>query len=531
MVVRRSFGTWGGIASAGLATVLTLLVVGCSGGSGAKPTGDGGGGGGATGGNGSAGSGGGGNGLAGASGAAGSGGGVGGATGAAGSTSAAGAGGSMITADAGGPDAAKDAADAGVADAGLVGDGAAVKRANLPGPADSSFHALTPVATDLPGSARGLTADGAGNVYLLLPNTPSGQRIVKLDTTWQVAWSAPLAPVLMTAVPTTTAGTAVDIAATPAGEVFFAGQTNTAAALAGETTLGGTDLLLGHVTAAGQPDWAHQFGGAFNENGLFVRVTGDGSPIIFGTATGQLPAQPSTASGGPFAINYSAAGVRGWTRQLPGLNARAFFDVTVDGSGNSFGLSAGSSVGAPVVFRVNADGTVGWTGNSFAPVPVTSTGGETFHVAAAPGGGFFTLHGYSPACVLTRWDANGSPMWYRLSAEHNVVIDAVENVIWRGRFLSCDGIKVTSDAVYIAGSFENYFMNGSVPRPSTSPIYVGRYDLEGNQAWFTMLDLRGGTFFRFVVDGHGDPIVSGWVTPGNRTDVHRLRAADGVLAN
>ncbi|MDB4915871.1 MAG: hypothetical protein JWM95_3515 [Gemmatimonadetes bacterium] len=42
----------------------------------------------------------------------------------------------------------------------------------------------------------------------------------------------------------------------------------------------------------------------------------------------------------------------------------------------------------------------------------------------------------------------------------------------------------TSDALYLAGTYSNTYMNGAAPPPATSPAFVLKTDLNGQQLWF-----------------------------------------------
>jgi hypothetical protein len=43
---------------------------------------------------------------------------------------------------------------------------------------------------------------------------------------------------------------------------------------------------------------------------------------------------------------------------------------------------------------------------------------------------------------------------------------------------------VGADAIYLMGVYDNTYKNGANPPPSTSPVFVGRYDLDGARVWF-----------------------------------------------
>lgn len=378
--------------------------------------------------------------------------------------------------------------------------------------------------SDGPTFVEGFTADGSGNLYLLGPaitETPS-QQIIKLDAELATVWATQL-PVASGS--TVALNTAKGIAATASGEVYYAGDASVP--LAGETAGGGQDIFLGKLGSNGDAAWAHQFGGSGDEAEAFLRIATDGSALVYGTSSGQLPQQPASAAKGVFAVNYSADGVRGWTHQLDS-GRPSLLAVDVDPSGAAYGVDVGGS--QPAAFKLGADGSELWTGLALKGLPSLASGSQPFHVAAAADGGYFSFHGYYPTCFLARWSADGDLLWYRASARRDVVIDDVEGVIWHGAFRECSALAVSSDRVYLAGYFENSYENGSSVRSSTYPLFVGSYDLAGEQKWFRLLNNPGegglGPVY-LVLDSNAQPVLA--TSTAIHTYVARFNAPDGAL--
>ncbi len=76
----------------------------------------------------------------------------------------------------------------------------------------------------------------------------------------------------------------------------------------------------------------------------------------------------------------------------------------------------------------------------------------------------------------------------------SAVLDPVENVIWNGRVSeslspfslgrTSPPFVVGSNAIYLVGIYNNSYLNGSIAKPTTEALYVGRYDLSGARVWF-----------------------------------------------
>jgi hypothetical protein len=75
-------------------------------------------------------------------------------------------------------------------------------------------------------------------------------------------------------------------------------------------------------------------------------------------------------------------------------------------------------------------------------------------------------------------------VWTRKFATQTATLDAAEGETWTGKFDAPTVLRVTSDAIYIAGVYTNSYQNGSSPPPGTRPDYVARLDLTGQQLWF-----------------------------------------------
>jgi hypothetical protein len=76
----------------------------------------------------------------------------------------------------------------------------------------------------------------------------------------------------------------LDVAVGPDGSVAWAICTDELVEVGGETfePIGGSDLVVGKLSPAGDPLWTHRFGGEFNERCGGIAIDGDGQVIIGG---------------------------------------------------------------------------------------------------------------------------------------------------------------------------------------------------------------------------------------------------------
>lgn len=266
------------------------------------------------------------------------------------------------------------------------------------------------------------------------------------------------------------------------GEAFLGGIVTYK--LPGETLSNNAqDAWVGKVDAQGKLAWAHQWGPATHT--AAIAIGPNGSVVAIGSSTGQVPGNPPTNAGGHFAARYEADGARTFLKQYPGGNV-GLQSLLLSSAGDLyFGLSSTS------IRHIASDGTlVGDSVISIAPEAAPAWG----HVAFAPGEeavhDFVQIfNGPSPAGLITGvWSLlglDGKALWYRPTAKKTAVIDAVEGVTWTGTFSQFSTFVVTTDAVFLAGKYNNSYTNGANPKPPTSPLFVGRYTLEGEQVWFT----------------------------------------------
>jgi hypothetical protein len=115
----------------------------------------------------------------------------------------------------------------------------------------------------------------------------------------------------------------------------------------------------------------------------------------------------------------------------------------------------------------------------------------------------------------------------------------LEGVVWTGHFVMGSAVAISADAIYINGGYENSYQNGSVPKPTTNPGFVARYDLQGNQIWFkeylinspadTTLGPISVSPGPMAFNSNGDLLVAVRTPTSRAWMLLRLKASDGSM--
>ncbi len=225
---------------------------------------------------------------------------------------------------------------------------------------------------------------------------------------------------------------------------------------------GKRDVYLVKVDSVGQTVWSRTYGGADNDEGCSVRVTGDGY-IICGTTSSRGAGYSDL-----YLIRTNTVGDTLWTKTFGGVGGEsgsAVREVTgggfvAVGSTGSFGEGYSSIY----LVRVDASGDSLWA---------VTLGGDKADfgsgIEIAPDGGFVIIgstasygSGYSDA-YLIKTDLAGVPTWQQTFGGSNDD---------RGY-----SVRPTRDGGYvIAGTTESFGAQGI-------DIYIIRTDLFGNHIW------------------------------------------------
>jgi hypothetical protein len=185
---------------------------------------------------------------------------------------------------------------------------------------------------------------------------------------------------------------------------------------------------------------------------------------------------------------------------------------------------------------------------SFLPVALTSTKGAFYSRGSYHLSAYALAPSVAPSddIALGLFDLNLVQQWARPDEPERLDTPpnraSITDYTWKGDFhdpgqswLGLTQLAASSDAVYLMGDYHNDTkINGMYN--NYFPIYVGRYDLQGNRVWFQEFvpDESGLTSAslissqrRLFVAPDGNPIV--FMTSSKGTYIFRLNANDGTL--
>jgi hypothetical protein len=405
------------------------------------------------------------------------------------------------------------------------------RRADLEGP-DTDQPLITIGSQYLKDLDGRMYVDSVGNIYF--EGLEQGQNITisKYNASLSKLWGVSLTDLGFDFY--TSNGVIPAIALTHDDEILVGGFTATA--LPGETASGSFhDAVVGKIDGDGNVVWLHQWGSGGQQETVAVAEGPDGAVLAMGPCSGQAPKNPASVTGGPFTARYEADGTRTWLKQFEPLGvaaARPEGSLFVDDSGHQYVNVAAQP---ETLIKIDGDGSEEWRYS----LPTEDSGSPLYGLLAwAPSKASF--FGLSTAArqgavrdSLAKYRLDGTNAWYRKTAEQSAVIDDVEGVTWTGSFGSLDQLVVDADGIFIGGGYENVYAHGSVPRPSTFPAFVARYDFDGNRVWFQefvpddLETLRPTTDVRgLVMDPDHHLIVA---IHSITTHMFKLDAGDGTL--
>ncbi|MGK3959706.1 hypothetical protein WMF38_42500 [Sorangium sp. So ce118] len=205
------------------------------------------------------------------------------------------------------------------------------------------------------------------------------------------------------------------------------------------TSQGKRDVFLVKLDAAGNVQWARQFGDAEDQAGTGVAVDGAGNIVLVGWFSGRISfggdkGLVTEAKSDLFIAKLDAAGDHLWSKSANATNAAEALGVAVDGAGNV--LVTGS-------FR-------SWV--NLGESPLTTSGDKDI--------------------LLLKLDENGVPLWsedYGDDADQegaSVAVDLAGNVLLTGSFLGSVGV---GDDVHAA--------------TGAADALVAKLDLDGSPLW------------------------------------------------
>jgi hypothetical protein len=401
-----------------------------------------------------------------------------------------------------------------------AGEGGPMNLGYIAGPVtDNQAIVTVPLTMTSMYSVDWFFSDAAGNLFLagngtyaLFPDgggvqdEPEGFFLDKYSPNFKPLWSVPLPPP-----PPGTEITFNYVTGAPGGGFLLSGDTSPNPPYS---------LSIGKLHADGSLAGLKSYGPYPNSTVVDAQTeTPDGALLVIGTVAVPAPKDPTSTVNVLWLARYEADGTTTFFKQYPcsvycinpSLSDSA---LLVEVSGNIDFATANSIVkfdahGMPI-------GTISLTSQyKFGAGTIGS-------VDLAPNmDGFYswapvqdTARGYGEKSLtlgLERYDADGRLMWYRLSElPRTGVIDAGSNETWTGSFPATSSVTqiywrivVTKDSVYLLGAYENDYSQGE----STFPLYIGRYDLNGNRIWFQELAMAGHAIAHTAASSHLDPNV------------------------
>ncbi|MDP9299837.1 MAG: DUF1996 domain-containing protein, partial [Actinomycetota bacterium] len=102
------------------------------------------------------------------------------------------------------------------------------------------------------------------------------------------------------------------VAALP-GQLYVAGSTT--GAFRGETSAGGSDVVIFRTDRSGIPVWTNQFGSTADDDASALMVNENGAYVV-GSALGALPGETALGESDAFAAKFTRSGAQIWARQF-----------------------------------------------------------------------------------------------------------------------------------------------------------------------------------------------------------------------
>jgi hypothetical protein len=322
--------------------------------------------------------------------------------------------------------------------------------------------------------ARGVSADGLGNVYV------SGQKDVNVylskysaagDLAWSRAFEIPMFQ-------TTTRGVSADAL----GNVFIAGQTF---GPLNEPNDYGAGTFIAKYDSSGVLAWTRQLSPYVSSEGYGVSADGLGNVYLAGVTEGDLDGE-NAGDLDAFVAKYDASGALAWTRQLGTAGPDYSFGVSADQRGNIFvtGFTFGSLGGPqngfngdPYLAKYDATGALIWTRQFGSPETDVSYGVSADGLGNAYLTGY--THGYLDGrpgnpytdAFLAKYNAAGTLEFTRqfgtgaYDDSRGVSADGLGNAYITGRLDGGDHVNGTSGGVAFVNKYQ-------VPEPGTLALGI-----------------------------------------------------------
>lgn len=310
------------------------------------------------------------------------------------------------------------------------------------------------------------------------------------------------------------------------------------------TSMGGFDVFVSKLDAAGNFVWAKAIGGAGNDYGQSITLDVLGNVLTTGYFNGTADFDPSAGvfnlssagSSDIFISKLDGTGNFVWAKAMGGTVNDVGYSIDTDASGNVYttGFFNGTSdfdpsitifnitsLGAEDIFisKLDASGNFVWAksmgGTSFdkgysicldASGNIFTTGDYRTTVDFDPNVGVFNLTSAGSADIfISKLDASGNFIWAKsmggASSEsgYSIALDASGNVFSTGYF------NGTADFDPGVGIF-------NLAPSAGSDIFISKLDPSGNFVWAKKLDGAGGSEFgqSITIDPWGSILTTGY---------------------
>ncbi|MCX5786419.1 MAG: SBBP repeat-containing protein [Elusimicrobia bacterium] len=242
------------------------------------------------------------------------------------------------------------------------------------------------------------------------------------------------------------------VATDSSSNVYVTGRT--AGGLDGNTNEGDYDMFLAKYDASGARLWTKQLGTSSYDEGRGVAADSSGNVYVTGRTYGGLDGNTNEGDYDMFLVQYSASGIKQWTRQLGTSSYDEGRGVATDSSGNVYvagdtngGLDGNTNAGGGDMFLVKYDssGNKKWTkelgtpSSDFGSGVTTDFSGNIYVTGYTDGvlGGAANAGGYD--IFVVKYSTSGAKLWTRQLGTNGsdfgsgVATDSSGNVYVTGR--------------------------------------------------------------------------------------------------